>query len=85
MSQTIRRAGEVELRVRRPLFSELSLAFKESKVLGTAMITPASGTEAWGTTWMDRGSWQVTVFGVAKQSETTARLNNKLLFSIYHC
>ena len=34
---------------------------------------------------MDRGSWQVTVFGVAKQSETTERLNNKLLLSIYHC
>ena len=34
---------------------------------------------------MDRGSWLVTVFGVAKQSDTTERLNNKLLLSIYHC
>ena len=34
---------------------------------------------------MDRGSWLVTAFGVAKQSDTTERLNNKLVLSIYHC
>ena len=34
---------------------------------------------------VDKGTWQVTIHGVSKESETTERLTLSLFFKLYVC